>query len=97
MPHDPISHSAPLKILAIRQTDIPKGREGKHKKIVAQILHHLDQLAPGAALKLPLASLPSSKANIRSALNRATHKEGLSVATSSDARHLYIWKVTAQS
>ena len=48
--HNP--HSDPLKFLAIRRADIPKAREGKHKKIVAQILHHLDRLAPGTALKL---------------------------------------------
>ena len=93
--HNPLS--APLKFQAIRQADIPKGREGKHKKIVAQILHHLDQLAPGTALKLSLASLPDSKAKIRAALNRATRREGLSVATSSDSKHLYIWKVTGKS
>jgi hypothetical protein len=94
---DPIPHSAPLKFLAIRQADIPRSREGKHKKTVEQILHHLDQLAPGTALKLSLASLPASKAIIRAALNRATRKEGLSVATSSDAKHLYLWKVTGKS
>ncbi|MGB0080923.1 MAG: hypothetical protein WBP90_05295 [Terracidiphilus sp.] len=93
--HNP--HSDPLKFLAIHRADIPKAREGKHKKIVAQILHHLDRLAPGTALKLSLASLPDSKANIRAALNRATRKEGLLVATSSDPKHLFIWKVTGKS
>ncbi len=97
MARDPIPHSAPLKFMAIRQADIPKGREGKHTKIVAQILQHLDQLAPGTALKLSLASLPASKAIIRAALNRVTRKEGLSIATSSDAKHLYLWKVTRKS
>lgn len=97
MARDPIPYSARLKFLAIRQADIPKGREGKHKKIIEQILRHLDRLAPGTALKLSLASLPASKAIIRAALNRATRKEGLSVATSSDAKHLYLWKVTGKS
>ncbi len=57
----------------------------------------LNELEPGTALKVALASLPATKANIRSALNRATHKKGLRVATSSDARHFYLWKVTGKS
>jgi hypothetical protein len=64
--------------------------------IVEQLLRRLDQLDPGIALKVALASLPTTKANIRSALNRVTHKKELSVATSSDSRHLYIWKVTGK-
>lgn len=96
MAGDHIPHAAPIRLQAIRQTDIPKGRQGKYEKIVEKILHRLDGLAPGAALKLALASLPASKAEIRAALNRATHKEGLSVATSSDAKHLYIWKATGK-
>ena len=42
--------------------------------------------------KVPLADLPDTKANVRSALNRATQQRGIEVATSSDADHLYIWK-----
>jgi hypothetical protein len=53
-------------------------------------------LDTGTALKVALNSLPATKANIRSALNRATHKKGLHVATSSDARHFYLWKVRAK-
>jgi hypothetical protein len=39
-----------------------------------------------------LSELPSSKENIRSALNRATNQLGIDVATASDEEHLYIWK-----
>lgn len=88
---DPIA----LKIQEVRQNEVPKGREGKHKKIIDEILSHIDQLAPGTALKVPLDGLPAGKANIRAALNRAVHKNGLSVATSSDASNLYIWKVAS--
>jgi hypothetical protein len=89
--------SAPIRYQSIRQTDIPRSRQGKHTQIVEQLLRHLDELDPGTALKVALASLPATKANIRSALNRATHKKGLRVATSSDARHFYLWKATGKS
>ena len=53
--------------------------------------------ASGSALKVPLADLPDSKENIRSALNRATRQRGIEVATSSDAEYLYVWKVESES
>jgi hypothetical protein len=82
---------------SISQADVPKGRDGKHKRIVAQLLSDIEQLDPGQALKVPLAALPDSKENIRSALNRATRQKGLEVATSSDADHLYLWKIEPPS
>ena len=72
--------------------DVPKGRDGKHKRIVARLLAELERLKPGMALKAPLKALPDSKENIRSALNRATRQRGMEVSTSSDAEYLYIWK-----
>jgi len=78
---------------AILQHDVPKGRDGKHKRIVTRLLADIDRLKPRTALKVPLAALPDSKENVRSALNRATHQKGIEVATSSDAEFLYIWKV----
>src|SRR5579863_1557986 len=83
---------APMNFGSILQADVPKGRDGKHKSIVTQILSDLDQLAPGSALKIPFTALPDSKENIRSALNRATHQRGLEIATSSDAEFLYVWR-----
>lgn len=84
--------SSPGKFEAILQHQVPKGREGKHKRIVAVLLREIERLAPGTALKVPIAELPDSKENIRAALNRATRQRGMPVATSSDADHLYIWK-----
>jgi hypothetical protein len=81
----------------ILQVDVPKGRDGKHKKIVTQLLSDIEQLAAGSALRVPLSALPDSKENIRAALNRATHQRGIEVATSSDENHLYVWKVEAGS
>ena len=76
------------------QADVPQGREGKHKLIVTTILRDLDRLKPGSALKVPLAELLLSKEKVRSALNRATRKDGRKVATASDATFLYVWNVS---
>ena len=82
-----------MKFQSILQNDVPKGRDGKHKEIVTQLLNDLEQLAPGSALKIPLDELPDTKENIRSALNRATRQRGLDVSTSSDNEFLYVWNV----
>jgi hypothetical protein len=76
------------------QADVPQGRNGKHREIVTTILRDLSRLNDGAALKVPLASLSQSKEKVRSALNRATRKGGLKVATASDATFLYVWNVS---
>jgi hypothetical protein len=86
------SDTPPMKYQSIKQIDVPKGRDGKHKKIITQLLSDLDQLEEDRALRIPLSALPDSKENIRSALNRATHQKGIEVATSSDTEFLYIWK-----
>jgi len=81
-----------MKFESIPQNDVPKGRDGKHKLIVTQILADLEQLSAGSALRIPIVELPDSKENIRSALNRATHQRGVEIATSSDAEFLYVWR-----
>ena len=91
------SESALESFQAILQHDVPKGREGKHKRIVTRLLADIARLQPKTALKVPLSALPDSKENIRSALNRASHQKGIEVATSSDAEFLYIWKVEKSS
>jgi hypothetical protein len=91
------SESVPSRFQSISQLDVPRGRDGKHKRIVQQLLSDIDQLEPGSALKVPLSALPDTKENIRSALNRATNQRGIQVATSSDAEYLYVWKVEADS
>jgi hypothetical protein len=81
----------PMNFKSMAQIDVPQGRNGKHKEIVTRILSDLDQIEPGFALKVPLAALSESKENVRSALNRATHKRGQVVATASDEEFLYVW------
>ncbi|MGA2674392.1 MAG: hypothetical protein ABSE99_14325 [Terracidiphilus sp.] len=97
MATNPDSNPAKMTFESILQLDVPKGRDGKHKRIVTQLLSDIAQLVPGTALKIPLSALPDTKENIRSALNRATHFKGLEVATSSDADYLYVWKVDPES
>lgn len=86
-----------MKYQSIKQVDVPKGRDGKHKKIVNLLLNDIEHLEFERALKVPLKSLPDSKENIRSALNRAARQSGVEIATSSDTEFLYIWKTPKKS
>ncbi len=85
-------HLEPMRFTAIRQSEVPKGRDGKHKRIITLLLKDIEQLDPGAALKIPLSELPDTKENIRAALSRAASQRHLKIATSSDAHFLYVWK-----
>src|ERR1700678_4448007 len=82
---------APMHFKTTVQARVPMGRNGKHKEIVTTILKDLDNLKAGSALKVPLAELAESKEKVRSALNRATRKRGIKVATASDEKNLYVW------
>jgi hypothetical protein len=84
----------PMHFKTVIHAELPTGRNGKHKEIVNVILRDLERLKEGVALKVPIADLPDTKENIRSALNRATRKAGLKVATAADDSFLYIWNVT---
>lgn len=77
---------------SVPQVDVPKGRDGKHKKIVLELMEGIERLQSGSALKIPIAELPDSKENIRSALSRATRQRNIDIATSSDESYLYVWK-----
>jgi len=46
-----------MRFESMRQTDVPKGRDGKHKTIIEQLLNDLSQLEDGDALKIPLSAL----------------------------------------
>jgi TusA-related sulfurtransferase len=87
--------AVPMNFQSILQVDVPKGRDGKHKQAIVQLIEAIEKLSDGSALKIPLAELPDSKENIRSALSRATRQKGMNVATSSDDTYLYIWKSRA--
>ena len=87
----PRSTKALMNFKTMSQSDVPQGRNGKHKAVVTKILSDLDQIGPGTALKIPLADLAESKEKVRSALNRASHKASRNVATATDATYLYVW------
>lgn len=82
----------PANFKTISQNDLPFGRKGKHNEIVHQLLDDLERLEEGRAIRIPLSELSSSKANIRSALNRATRQRDLQVTTASDDDYFYVWK-----
>ena len=82
-----------LHYSAVDRSDVPQGRKGKHRKAVADILDDLSKLNPQQAVKIPLSSLKGEKMqNLRSALNRVTREKNIPVETSSDEKHLYVWR-----
>jgi len=93
MPENEGKSVAAGRFRSIAQVDVPKGREGKHKSIVVELIEALQGMKSGTALKVALSQLPDTKENIRAALSRATRQQRIEIATSSDDEHLYVWKV----
>ena len=89
----PRSSKVSMHFGTMDQGDVPQCRNGKHKQIVSTILKDLDNLESNSAIKVPLADLAETVAKVRSALNRATRKDGRNVATATDANFLYVWNV----
>lgn len=79
----------------VLRADVPHGRKGKHHQIVGEILSDLKQLKTGSAMKIPLKDI-DSKEKVRSALNRATRKAKMVVATAADSEFLYVWNTKAE-
>ncbi|HSY90627.1 MAG TPA: hypothetical protein VK812_04600 [Candidatus Binatus sp.] len=80
---------------AMNQSDVPQGRQGKHRRAVSDILADLSKLGPEQAIKIPLVGLKGEKMqNLRSALNRVTREKNIPVVTSSDEKYLYVWRTT---
>ena len=96
MPRNSKQQKSPMRFESMLQSDVPKGRFGKHKVIIQQLLSDIDHLEDGDALKIPISDLPDSKENIRSALSRATRQKGIVVATSSDDEFLYVWRAAGE-
>lgn len=84
------------RFATMAQSDVPQGRNGKHKAIVTEIMGELDKLNDGDALKIELGQLGDSKEKVRSALNRASHKLNRPLATAADAKYLYIWSTSSK-
>jgi hypothetical protein len=85
-----------MKFESVLQANVPKGRDGKHKGIITQLLADIARLPPGSALKIPLNQLPDTKENVRSALSRAARQANIALATSSNDEFLYVWKTDKQ-
>ena len=83
-----------LNFASMSRKDVPQGRNGKHNDIVKKILSDLDRVGD-AAVRVPLSELSAGKEKVRSALNRATRKKGIHVATARDDAYLYVWSERA--
>lgn len=77
---------------SVAQADVPRGRNGKHHKIVYTILSDVESLDAGKALKVPISALDDTKENIRAALSRETRKRRTTIATAADDKFLYVWR-----
>ena len=76
----------------MHQVDVPQSRNGKHRKIVTDILADVEALAAGEAAKVPFTALNDTKENVRAALSRECRKRKLAIATAADAEFLYVWR-----
>jgi hypothetical protein len=76
----------------MHQVDVPQSRNGKHRRIVTDILADVEALAPGEAAKVPFKALNDTKENVRAALSRESKKRKLTIATAADAEFLYVWR-----
>lgn len=76
----------------ISQVDLPTGRRGKHHPLLVKVVKELEELAEGRAIQIPLSEFPGTVADLRSAIHRATKKLNLTILTSSDEEHFYVWK-----
>ena len=70
-----------MNFKSILQVDLPLGRSGKHQKIVNRLLSDLEQLEADRALKIPIEGLHEPMENVRSAITRAAHQKGMTIAT----------------
>ena len=90
-------NGAALNFASILQVDVPHGRQGKHRKLVSQIIADLERAAADTAVRIPLDDLDGEKMqNVRSALNRVTRAKSMDVATAADEKYLYVWRKAAQ-
>jgi len=89
------TQTAPLQFAAVPLREANR-RAGKHHKIVSDILSDLAKLDPHSAIKIDLVKAGEKKADLRAALLRAAKKQKLSLATSSDEKHLYVFRSPAR-
>ena len=71
---------------------LKRGRRGKHHDLVVGIFRELEILPPGSAMEIPLESVDTGLANLRSAVHRASLSKGLEIGTLADEKNIYVWK-----
>ncbi len=71
---------------------IAAGRQGKHSKVVSEILSDLEKLDAYSAIKVSLEAAGAKKADLRSALHRAAKIRNLELATTADNKNLYVFR-----
>jgi len=76
----------------MHQIDVPQSRNGKHRRIVEDILADVLNLEAGEAVKVPILALGDTKENVRAALSRASKKRSTPISTAADDDHLYVWR-----
>jgi hypothetical protein len=76
----------------VKVNALDKGRRGKHHDLVVGILRQLETLGAGAAMEIPLESVGTGLANLRSAVYRASASQGLEIVTQADEKNFYLWK-----
>lgn len=78
---------------SIERADIPRTRKSKHTDLVEQILLELVELRQKKALRIPRRALgPAKLEHIRAALSRASVRDKIELATSSDDEFFYVWR-----
>jgi hypothetical protein len=78
---------------SINRTSVPTTRKSKHHSLVEEILEQLSGLSGKKALKIPRSAFGKAKIeHIRAALTRASSRDKVNLATSSDDEYLYVWR-----
>lgn len=67
-------------------------RAGKHHEVVYHILSDLATLDEYSAVRIDLMEVGEKKAELRAALHRAAKRERVKLATTSDEKHLYVFR-----
>ena len=67
-------------------------RASKHYRTVRDILSDIAGLDEFSAIKINLAEIGTNKADLRAAIHRAAKRQKVALATTSDEKHLYVFR-----
>ena len=90
-----MTKSAAPPTIKYRQVEVDalnRGGRGKHHDLVVGIFRELEILPRGSAMEIPLESVGTGLANLRSAVHRASLSKGLEIGTLADEKNFYLWK-----